>query len=270
MKMFLRCLTYLLSFFFAVVGYSQHNQAEYHITEEGQTLYSIARLYDADVHHIMDCNDVLVDNGLRVGDTVLLDCETLASKDSFSGYHRVKQGETLYSIATMYGVKMEEIIKWNSLISSGLGVNQLLKVAEASSQLNIEWTQTLTPDSMLLTSYLSTEERLFNISSLVEGERSEGRDTFHIVDYLSQGFTLCSPTFSRDSSLYELLGIAAVWQAADTLYEWVDLSGVCASNRYEISRALAETIRPLDSEDYNPWIVLSWELVVLERTLSEE
>ncbi|HAB90510.1 MAG TPA: hypothetical protein DCF84_08230, partial [Bacteroidetes bacterium] len=83
-------------------------------------------------------------------------------------------------------------------------------------------------------------------------------------------FTLCSPTFSRDSSLYEPLGIATVWQAVDTLYEWVDLSGVCASNRYQISRALAETLRPLNSEDSNPWIVLSWELVVLERTLSEE
>ena len=268
--MFLRCFTYLLSFSLAVVGYSQRVQADFHIAEEGQTLYSIARLYEADVQHIMDCNSDLINNGLRVGDTVLLDCETFASKDSLSGYHRVKQGETLYSIATMYGVQMADIIKWNSLTSSGLEVNQLLKVAEASSQVNIEWTGTLLPDSVSETSYLSTEERLFSISNLVGGERSEGRDTFHIVDNLPQGFALCSPTFRRDSSLYEVLGIAAISASIDTLYEWVDLQGYCSSNRHEISRSLAETLRPLHSENPNPWIVLSWQLVVLERTLSEE
>ncbi|MEC7268214.1 MAG: LysM peptidoglycan-binding domain-containing protein, partial [Bacteroidota bacterium] len=236
----------------------------------GQTLYSIARLYEADVQHIMDCNSDLINNGLRVGDTVLLDCATFASKDSLSGYHRVKQGETLYSIATMYGVQMADIIKWNSLTSSGLEVNQLLKVAEASSQVNIEWTETLLPDSVSETSYLSTEERLFSISNLVGGERSEGRDTFHIVDNLPQGFALCSPTFRRDSSFYEVLGIAAISASIDTLYEWVDLQGYCSSNRHEISRSLAETLRPLHSENPNPWIVLSWQLVVLERTLSKE
>ena len=268
--MFLRCFTYLLSFSLAVVGYSQRGQTDFHIAEEGQTLYSIARLYEADVQHIMDCNSDLINNGLRVGDTVLLDCATFASKDSLSGYHRVKQGETLYSIATMYGVQMADIIKWNSLTSSGLEVNQLLKVAEASSQVNIEWTETLLPDSVSETSYLSTEERLFSISNLVGGERSEGRDTFHIVDNLPQGFALCSPTFRRDSSLYEVLGIAAISASIDTLYEWVDLQGYCSSNRHEISRSLAETLRPLHSENPNPWIVLSWQLVVLERTLSKE
>ena len=268
--MFLRCFTYLLSFSLAVVGYSQRGQTDFHIAEEGQTLYSIARLYEADVQHIMDCNSDLINNGLRVGDTVLLDCATFASKDSLSGYHRVKQGETLYSIATMYGVQMADIIKWNSLTSSGLEVNQLLKVAEASSQVNIEWTGTLLPDSVFETSNLSTEERLFSISNLVGGERSEGRDTFHIVDNLPQGFALCSPTFRRDSSLYEVLGIAAISASIDTLYEWVDLQGYCSSNRHEISRSLAETLRPLHSENPNPWIVLSWQLVVLDRTLSEE
>lgn len=268
--MFLRCFVYLFSFSLTVVGYSQHDQIEFHIAEEGQTLYSVARLYEADIQHIMDCNSVLVDNGLRVGDTVLLDCETLASKDSFSGYHRVQQGETLYSIATMYGLKMQEIMKWNGLTSSGLEVNQLLKVAEASSQVNIEWTETLPSDSMTEDSYLSTEERLFSISTLLGGNRSEGRDTFYIVDYLPKDFALCSPSFSRDSSLYKSLGIAAVSFAVDTIYEWVDLHGVCYSNRHEISRALAETLRPLNSEDTNPWIILSWQLVVLDRTLAEE
>lgn len=268
--MFLRYFAYLLSFSIAAVGYSQNSQSEFHIAEQGQTLYSISRLYEADVHHIMDCNDVLVKNGLRVGDTVLLDCEMLSSKDTFSGYHRVKQGETLYSIAKMYGVEMEEMIKWNSLISSDLEVNQLLKVAEGSSQVNIEWTDVLPPNSMSNSSYISAEERLFRISGLLEGERSEGRDTFYIVDDLSQGFALCSSKFNRDISLYEPLGLAGVYESADTIYEWVDLQGICAANRHEISRALAETLRPENSEDSNPWIVLSWQLVVLERSLSEE
>ena len=268
--MFLRCFTYLLSFSLAVVGYSQRGQAEFHIAEEGQTLYSIARLYEVDVQHVMDCNRDLINNGLRVGDTVLLDCETFASKDSLSGYHRVKQGETLYSIARMYGVKRADITRWNNLTSSKIEVNQLLKVAEASSQVNVEWTGMLLLDSVSETSYLSTEERLYSISSLVGGEQFEGRDTFHIVDDIPQGFALCSPKFNRDTSRYESLGIAALCASADTLYEWVDLQGYCSSNRHEISRSLAETLRPLHSENPNPWIVLSWQLVVLERTLSEE
>lgn len=278
--MFLRCFTYLLSFSLAVVGYSQRIQADFHIAEEGQTLYSISRLYEADVQHIMDCNSDLINNGLRVGDTVLLDCEIFAGEDSLSGYHRVKQGETLYSIARMYGVKRADITRWNNLTSSKIEVNQLLKVAEASSQVNIEWTQSYSSDSTpnasgdindtALSKLPSNQERLFSISNLMGGERSEGRDTFHIVDNLPQGFALCSPTFRRDSSLYEVLGIAAISASIDTLYEWVDLQGYCSSNRHEISRSLAETLHPLHWENPNPWIVLSWQLVVLERTLSEE
>ena len=278
--MFLRCFAFLLSFFLAAVGHSQQSHNEFHVTEEGQTLYSIALMYEVNVHDVMDCNDVLVKNGLSVGDTVLLDCETLASKDSFSGYHRVQQGETLYSIAKMYGVKVKDIKKWNDLTSSSIEVNKLLKVAEAGTQVNIEWTQTFSPDSMpnalgnvvdtSANSYLSNEKHLFSISSLIGAEMAEGRDTFYIVDYLPQGFALCSTTFSRDSSVYHPLGIAAVSVAVDTTYEWVDLQGVCSSNRNEISRELAETFRSLSSEYPNPWVVLSWKLVVLERTFSEE
>ena len=278
--MFLRCFTYLLSFSLAVVGYSQHSQVGFHIAEEGETLYSISRMYKADVHHIMDCNEILVNNGLRVGDTVILHCEIIAGEDSLSGYHRVQQGETLFSIDRMYGVKRADITRWNNLTSSKIEVNQLLKVAEASSQVNIEWTQSYSSDSTpnasgdindtTVSKLPSNQQRLFSISNLMGGERSEGRDTFHIVDDLPQGFALCSPKFNRDTSWYESLGIAALCASADTLYEWVNLQGICSLNRHEISRSLAETLRPLHSENQNPWIVLSWQLVVLERTLSEE
>ena len=278
--MILRCFALLLSFSLVTMGYGQSFQTEFHIAEEGQTLYSIARMYDADVHQVMDCNKGLVNNGLSIGDTVLLDCAMVEGDESFPGYHRVKQGETLYSIATMYGIAMDDIMRWNNLISSKIDVNQKLKVAEASSQVNIEWTERGSQDSisdsvddvgnLYVNGSNSNQEHLFSISKSLGGELSEGKDTFYIVDYLSHGYALCSSNFSRYSSVYESLGIAAVSTLEDTSYQWVDLEDVCFSSRHEISRALAETLQPLHSEDPNPWIVLSWQLVVLERTLSEE
>ena len=95
-------------------------------------MYSIARMHAVDIHLVMDCNDALVTNGLSIGDTVLLNCETSDQAESFEGFHRVQQGETVYSICRMYGVSVEDVMLWNDMTTSSLSIDQLLKVAEAT------------------------------------------------------------------------------------------------------------------------------------------
>ncbi|MGC6420069.1 MAG: LysM peptidoglycan-binding domain-containing protein [Chitinophagales bacterium] len=280
MKMLRRCFTYLLSIAFAVVGYSQNGLGQFHVAEEGQTLYSIARMHAVDIHLVMDCNDALVTNGLSIGDTVLLNCETSDQAESFEGFHRVQQGETLYSICRMYGVSVEDVMLWNDMTTSSLSIDQLLKVAEANTQVTIEWTRTHKMDSApnglsevsnsMLDSLSSYQEHLFHIAGLTGGEMTEGQDTFYIVDSLPEGFSLCSSSFNRDSSIYEPLGLIALHGEGDTVFEWVDLQGVCLSNRHEISHALADRLRQENVGSASPWLILSWRLTALKRTFSEE
>lgn len=280
MKMLRRCFTYLLSIAFAVVGYSQNGLGQFHVAEEGQTLYSIARMHAVDIHLVMDCNDALVTNGLSIGDTVLLNCETSDQAESFEGFHRVQQGETLYSICRMYGVSVEDVMLWNDMTTSSLSIDQLLKVAEANTQVTIEWTRTHQMDSAptglsdesnsMLDSLSLYQEHLFHIAGLTGGEMTEGQDTFYIIDSLPEGFSLCSSSFSRDSSIYEPLGLVALHGEGDTAFEWVDLQGVCLSNRHEISHALADRLRQENAGSASPWLILSWRLTALKRIFSEE
>jgi LysM repeat protein len=43
-------------------------------------------------------------------------------------YHTVKHGQTLYGVAAMYGVTMDQVMQWNQLISRVLYVGQVLKI----------------------------------------------------------------------------------------------------------------------------------------------
>ena len=117
---------------------------------------------------------------------------------------------------------------------------------------------------------LSSSGDLFHIADVTGGEMTEGQDTFYIVDNLTEGFSLCSSSFSRDSSIFEPLGLVALHGEGDTAFEWVDLQGICLSNRHEISHALADRLRKENAGFASPWLILSWRLMALKRTFSEE
>lgn len=105
----------------------------YHEVKKGETLYSIALLYNMSVDELKKLNNIS-DNALSVGDKLLVSkAEKVETKKAEkvttnSVYHTVEKGDTLYSISRKYDVSVDDIKKLNNLTDNALSVGQKLKV----------------------------------------------------------------------------------------------------------------------------------------------
>lgn len=107
----------------------------YHIVKQGETLYSIARLYNTTVLELKALNE-MTDDHLRVGDELVivpLNGEKAESKDADMKsnepvYHIVKEKETLYSISRKYNVEIIELRRLNNMMDNTIQVGQNLRI----------------------------------------------------------------------------------------------------------------------------------------------
>ena len=96
-----------------------NNQSNIHIVKKGDTLYSIARLYNTTVNKIKELNN-LVSNIINIGQELLI--------NDNNNIYKVKSGDTLYSIARRFNTTVDEIKKLNNLVSNLLSINQVIKL----------------------------------------------------------------------------------------------------------------------------------------------
>ncbi|MCC6817761.1 MAG: LysM peptidoglycan-binding domain-containing protein [Bacteroidia bacterium] len=102
--------------------------AEYHIVGEGETLYSISRLYGLTVEEMTALNN-LTSSQISVGQKLLVTKgANTTGTNSTKIEHVVKIGDTLYSISRKYGVSVENIKKINNLQTDSLREGQILKI----------------------------------------------------------------------------------------------------------------------------------------------
>ncbi len=104
---------------------NQNNRQLTHVVEEGQTLYSLSRLYQVPVKEIAAWNNFGMDTHLLVGQEVIIK-KTNQQKSSSNAmeYHEVQQSETLYSISKKYGVTVKQIQLWNDLPDNNVKIGQ--------------------------------------------------------------------------------------------------------------------------------------------------
>jgi LysM repeat protein len=116
---------------------------EYHIVEGGESMYSIAKKYDVTVEKIKEWNNLpdytvtvgqrlmVYDNTTTVVEEVPLDTEIENNKrDEAVIYHTVLAGETLYGVARLYNVSVNDVRKWNPGISDMLKTGQKLIIGK--------------------------------------------------------------------------------------------------------------------------------------------
>lgn len=105
-----------------------------HTVARGQTLYSIAKVYEVTVGKIIEINpDAKL--GLRIGqelwipfpDTTEETTEKTSEQENFV-YHIVKKGETLYGVSKIYQVEIEKIKEANPEISDEIKEGSYLKI----------------------------------------------------------------------------------------------------------------------------------------------
>ena len=106
----------------------------YHTVDQGQTYYSISKMYDVTIADIQYWNGLTTEDKLSVGQKLAinpvgntLQNQPQTDKEEYTT-HTVQEGETMFRISQQYGVKLEDIRKWNNLPDNGVKIGQQLKI----------------------------------------------------------------------------------------------------------------------------------------------
>ncbi len=109
-------------------------QQFYHTVKKGETIFSISRNYGVTVESLREWN-TLHDDHLDIGQILVIKKaapggKNVTSKTGKHDYfiHRVRKGETLYSIARQYGATVKEIMKWNDKKDFSVKIDEPLKI----------------------------------------------------------------------------------------------------------------------------------------------
>lgn len=127
------------SFFTLVIGWSLHATTAWaqtpfftHTVEAGETVYSIAKIYQIATEDIYNMNPD-TRNGLRSG-SVLKIPQNKASQH-FSRFHTIAKGETLYQLTKLYQVSAEDICMANpGLTASNFKVGEVLVIPPSNGK----------------------------------------------------------------------------------------------------------------------------------------
>lgn len=100
-----------------------------HTVQAGQTLYSICKAYETDVEEVKVLNEKK-DNTLSLYEVLKIPyIEPFIQQDEKYYYHKVRQGETMYSIARLYNIKPKRLLKFNEeYVNGALSVGAVVKL----------------------------------------------------------------------------------------------------------------------------------------------
>ena len=91
----------------------------------GDILIKIAKAHNVTVQQLVDTNKLTNPNLLKIGQILKIPAKLAATTTNY----KVKSGDTLYSIANKYGVKVQSIVTANKLASANvITVGQVLKI----------------------------------------------------------------------------------------------------------------------------------------------
>ncbi|MTI40094.1 LysM peptidoglycan-binding domain-containing protein [Fulvivirga lutimaris] len=109
-----------------------------HEVKLGETYYAISKIHDVAVLDLLDWNNLKISDKLSVGQKLVVYTTEEAQgpivktveRQSENGYHTVKPGETMYQIARLYNVSVQEIMKWNEKEDFNIKEGEKLKIGE--------------------------------------------------------------------------------------------------------------------------------------------
>jgi LysM repeat protein len=115
----------------------KEDMAFFHFVQGGETLFSIAKKYNVQVDGIKMLNNLPNEN-IKVGMRLIINPNQPAIKPNeesvIPGYHQVRQGETLYSIARLYNTTVNEIKALNEMQSDSIHVGEELIVVPLNGE----------------------------------------------------------------------------------------------------------------------------------------
>lgn len=103
--------------------YQPVTDSDLYVVKKGDTLWSIAKKYGISVDELKSING-LINNFLSVGQLLKISGKANTSNTVYT----VKKGDTLYAIASRYGVSVDELKKYNNLTSNVLSIGEILYI----------------------------------------------------------------------------------------------------------------------------------------------
>ena len=95
----------------------------YYTVQKGDSLWSIAKKLNVSVDELKEANN-LTNSLLRVGQVLKIPSQQIIDESLYT----VQKGDSLYKIANMYNISVDELKKMNNLTTNILSVGQILKV----------------------------------------------------------------------------------------------------------------------------------------------
>ena len=120
---------------------AQENQSYFlHTIEKGQSLYSIASMYGVSQSDIIKLNPGS-DEKIFIGRTLRI--PRSAANIQKETYHTIEKGQSLYSIASMYGVSQADIIKLNPGSDERIFIGRTLRIPRSAANAQKETYHTI-------------------------------------------------------------------------------------------------------------------------------
>jgi len=108
-----------------------------HVVAPKETLFGLATKYNVKVDVIQNANAIVLANGLQVGQELVIPQEVKSENISSKKTHLVQAKESLFSIARLYNVSVEDLDKANSaLLKNGLQIGQEITIPNKKKTLD--------------------------------------------------------------------------------------------------------------------------------------
>ena len=108
-----------------------------HIVAPKETLFGLATKYNVKVEAIQNANSALLANGMQVGQQLIIPQDSKIENTSSKKTHLVQAKESLFSIARLYNVSVEDLDKANTvLLKNGLQIGQEITIPNKKKTLD--------------------------------------------------------------------------------------------------------------------------------------
>jgi LysM repeat protein len=106
----------------------------FHIVERGDTLSKISRTFNVSLRELITWNNLSNPNLIKVGQHICVRASVIID-DTTNRTHTVQAGNTLYSIARLYGVDMTVLARVNGITNPNrIYVGQVLRIPDVTIQ----------------------------------------------------------------------------------------------------------------------------------------
>lgn len=175
------------------------NQSFTHTVKQGETVYSIAKVYNITIQDIYDLNPN-ASNGIRIGESL-----RIPQKGQPVGhhFHTIAKGETLYSLTNKYHISAEELSAANpGLTANNFKAGQVIIIPESKNRVQTPQKNNQATEVPQRKNYremytAKRKETIFGIArkfGLTTEELVAANPKMQAVDYkLKKGEIICIP-----------------------------------------------------------------------------